>query len=266
MPNQAYQVRVNGQMLGVLSQNEILSRCKYWKKPNITVEIAPTGSNFFISLEQFLNAPSNYSIPSPHQPQTMPHFSNSKPKSHSKKILIASLVILLCLIAWGGYTVIRSHAEKERQEEAQLQIQKALEEVRLKDEMEQEQKRLEEERARQQELIESERRRKALGFAEEERDKIIDTIYDGGENKSVEVTEWEYFPDNDSYRIKVKLNWNGNINPSNSYAAEGYITLNADGTGAKWNPTWVNSTLTEYQKNRNILGAIVGVIYALDND
>lgn len=142
---------------------------------------------------------------------------------------------------------------RARQEQEQRQRE---EELRRQAE---EQRRLEEERQRQY----AENKNRAYSFAEMAKDKIINSVYDGGTNRGVEVKDWDYYPDSNSFRVKVAMTWNGMFFSSNSYGADGYITVRADGSDLKWNPTWVSSNLASYQESKHTIGAVVGTVVAL---
>ena len=104
------------------------------------------------------------------------------------------------------------------------------------------------------------RRQEAYRLAEMAKDAIIDRKYQGGTNKGITIHEWGYDKIADRYLLKVSLNWDGTFFTSNHYSADGTVTFNSDGANTTWNPTWINSTLQEYQENMSIAGLVGGVI------
>lgn len=177
------------------------------------------------------------------------------------------IVIILLILGVFGYQhlearnmermVFLEEQQKRlnRQNEAE-QLARQDAEIRARNE---ELQRQEQERQR----VQAAHRDKAFAMTERAKDKIINTVYDGGSNKGVEIREWEYNPGSDSYRMKVALTWNGYFYASRQYAADGYITVDADGGNLNWNPIWVNANLSDYQENKHILGAVLGTVVAL---
>jgi len=161
----------------------------------------------------------------------------------------------LALLDMQKVEMVNRQGEENRQRQEQERRQQEEEQLRLAEE----QRKQEEERQRQF----AENKNRAYSFAETAKDKIIDSVYDGGTNCGVEVKDWDYYPDSDSFRVKVAMTWNGMFFASKSYGADGYLTVKADGSDLKWNPTWVSSTLSDYQESKRTIGAAVGTVVAL---
>ncbi len=168
------------------------------------------------------------------------------------KGLTILVIAIIFVVAFFGYIYMQNQKEI-----------KISEQERIAEERRMEQERIAEERRMERERINQERKRKALAFAEQVKDKLIDSKFDGGSNKSVKVKKWEYFESDDSYRIEASLNWNGDINTSNYYAVDGYFTVKGDGSNPKWSTTWMNTELKDYINKKNFWGAAFATVIVL---
>lgn len=101
-------------------------------------------------------------------------------------------------------------------------------------------------------------KRRAEELAEKAGVKVINRQYMGGTNKRIRMTDYTYYPEDDSYRIEMSLNWNGAILGMGDFAADGYIKVNNNGSNLTWHPTYLNSHLRKTQEDTKMAALIIG--------
>jgi flagellar biosynthesis GTPase FlhF len=149
--------------------------------------------------------------------------------------------------------------EKKREQE-RIELAKKQELARLEEEKRKEQERIALEKKREQERAEKRRiakehKNRVYEYSQKAKNRII-RKYGRGQDKNVNVLKWAYNESDDTYKIKLELQWYGTYFSSNYYAVDGYLTIKKDGGSPKWFATWKNSQLEKYLKNKEILGMV----------
>ncbi len=172
---------------------------------------------------------------------------------------------LLLLLAVG--CTDRNAAELQRQQLALLRAQEQqLEEARRADA----QRRAEEERrAEEQRLREEEQRRAQELHAAHDRftreaarrmgRRLMDG-FGGGQDLVTDVRNWRYDPSARAFEVDMTTSFNGQFVRSNNYWVTGRLTINEDGSNARFARTSANERFRSFESNLTTLGIIGGVV------
>jgi hypothetical protein len=101
-------------------------------------------------------------------------------------------------------------------------------------------------------------------YAHNAAEQIMNSV-GGGQDLRVNIISWKYNSALKQYKINCEIYFNGAIFRSHHYEVDGILTVNEDGSNAKFSRTWVNQRFAELENNLKILAGFGAVIYILNN-
>lgn len=122
------------------------------------------------------------------------------------------------------------------------------------------------ERERQRKMNEEAARHEmqARAYAKQAAEQIMQQI-GGGQDLICDVISWKHNTIDNTLEVECEVRFNGSLKRSNSYAVDGRLTINADGSEPRFSRTYANQRYLDRENQLTLIAGAAAAVIALDN-